>query len=159
MADEKRRPNAAEKVEDEQKERHPRRVDGEAGNESVSEEVIDAIEGRAENGPPRRLREMLAMVGQWGPAPHPLADKISGEHITTMLDIDRERVVNQRDNDRHARITHAVMFGGFCGFVLLLVALLLWAGNDDLTEKILIGLVTAVASGFGGYGIGRSRKD
>lgn len=160
MADEKHQPSPDDAADERLLDQHPRRMESEAGSDEG--EALDAIEARpeGESGPPRRLmREMLAMVGQWGPAPHPLAEKISPEHITTMLDIDRERVISQRDGDRHARTTHAFMFGGFCLFVLALVALLLWAGNDDLTEKILIGLVSAVASGFGGYGLGRSQKD
>lgn len=106
---------------------------------------------------PERAREMLAMFGQFGPAPWPLEEKLTSEHISKMLEIDRDRVGNERAAERGGRYFHAGMFVILCAFILSLVHMLLAAGNDQLTEKILIGLVTLVAGVAGGYGVGKSR--
>jgi hypothetical protein len=128
------------------------------------DDALDAVEERGDGDgparPPRKvLREILAMVGtQWGPPQHPLAEKITAEHITTMLEIDRERVKNQREDERDHRKGFIFLFCAFFVFVLITLFMLLWSGNDELTEKVLIGVVTSVASGLGGYGLGKSRS-
>jgi hypothetical protein len=132
-----------------------------SAEEENAEEALEAVEERTggSSRPPRRvMREMLAMFGQVGPPPNPLAEKITADHITTMLSIDLERVKGQREDDREHRRGVLFLCCAFLVFVLVTLGMLLWAGNDDLTEKVLIGLVTAVASGLGGYGLGKAQN-
>ena len=98
------------------------------------------------------------MFSEFRPVRSPLADKLTPEHISKMLEINRDRVGNERAAEREDRYFRAVMFVVLCAFILSLVHMLLAAGNDQLTEKILIGLVTLVAGVAGGYGIGKSRR-
>jgi hypothetical protein len=101
---------------------------------------------------------MLAMVSQFGPAPSPVGEKLTGEHISKMLEIDAVRVANQSVSERDGRIVQVAALVIVCAFVLWLVSMLLNSGNAQLTEKILIGLVNLVAGVIGGFGIGRATK-
>jgi Na+/proline symporter len=89
----------------------------------------------------------------------PLQDKVTGEHITEMLAIDREqlgRVERDRSDQRKHQTRLAVIA---CAFVLLLVGLLTYTGNSALTENVLSGLVGLAAGAFGGYGFGRASRE
>ena len=106
---------------------------------------------------PDRVSEILALFGQFGfgPAPSPLGEKLTSEHISTLLDIDRQRIGFERASEKEHRWLHLAVLVLFCGFVLLLVAILLSSGNDQLTEKVLLGIISLVAGAAGGYGLAR----
>lgn len=106
---------------------------------------------------PSRVQEMLAMFQQVGPPPSPLADKITSEHITAMLDLEQQRlghVRSDRTEERKSGTTRVIVA---CTFVLILIGLLTVTGNSELLKDVLIGLVGLVAGAFGGYGYGRSQ--
>ncbi|HKP76483.1 MAG TPA: hypothetical protein VJT67_13225 [Longimicrobiaceae bacterium] len=112
------------------------------------------------SGESDRVGEILALFGQFGiggPAPSPVGDKLTPEHISTILDINRQRIGLDRASEKEGRWLHLAALFLFCAFVLLLVTILLSSGNDQLTEKVLLGLVSLVAGAMGGYGIGRSQ--
>jgi hypothetical protein len=100
--------------------------------------------------------EILGLF-DFGPAPSPLGDKLTTEHISTILDINRQRISLDRASEKEGRWLHLAALVLFCGFVRLLVSILLASGNDQLTEKVLLGIIGVVAGAMGGYGIGRSQ--
>jgi hypothetical protein len=109
--------------------------------------------------PPREMREFLAMFQTFGPRPNPLANKITASHIDKLLDLELRKEDNdntQDTEDRRARI-HLTYIA--CVFVLALVGLLMWAGQQALIQNVLIALISLVAGAFGGYGYRASKDD
>ena len=125
----------------------------------LEEDADRAIE--LSQGEPDRVGEILGLFGQFGfaPAPSPLGDKLTPEHISTLLDIDRQRIGFDRASQKESRWLHLAALTLFCGFVLVLVSILLSSGNDQLTEKVLLGIISLVAGAIGGYGLGRNLGD
>ena len=113
----------------------------------------------AASGVPERFRDIMAMAMQWGPAPPPLADKITADHISTMLGTDRVKVDYDRADAREGRFFQLAAFLGLGFFVLVLVWMLLRNGDAQLTRELIIGLSGLLAGAAGGYGIGRNSRD
>lgn len=122
----------------------------------------DEDDGDEDGSPPMRIsprvQEIMAMFSSFGPAPFPLAEKLTPEHISTLLDIDRQKVNNERASENEGRRYGLIAAAMFLVFVLLMLGLLLWRGNDALTEKVIIGTVTLIAGALGGYGVGTTRN-
>jgi hypothetical protein len=108
---------------------------------------------------PDRFRDIMAMAMQWGPAPPPLADKITADHISTMLGTDRVKVDYDRADAKESRFFQLAAFFGLGIFVLVLVWMLLENGDAQLTRELIIGLSGLLAGAAGGYGIGRNSRD
>jgi hypothetical protein len=106
-----------------------------------------------------RMQEIFASAMQFGPARHPLQDKITEGHITEILSINREGMQSFAKDREGERKHHTTLCLIACGFVLILVALFIFSGNAALTEKILISLVSLAAGAFGGYGYGSRKRE
>lgn len=115
---------------------------------------------KLEGDEPDRVGEVLGVFGQFGFGPAPsLGDRLTPEHISTLLDIDRERVAHQRASEKEGRWLQLAALGLFCTFILALVSILLARGNDQLTEKVLLAVVISLVAGAtGGYGLGRNQE-
>lgn len=102
--------------------------------------------------------DLFAMVSQFGPAPSPIAEKITPEHISAMLEIDRARIGNEHLSEKDQRRFLIIVFGMLGFFVLAMLYVLLATGNDQLTEKVLTGFFSLIAGFLGGFGVGRAKK-
>ena len=109
--------------------------------------------------PMARMQEMFAGTMQFGPPRHPLQEKITPEHITEILSIQREGMQRSQVDRDGQRKHHTTLCLIACGFVLALVGLLVFSGNAQMTEKILIGAFGVVAGAFGGYGYGTRKRE
>jgi hypothetical protein len=109
--------------------------------------------------PSRGIQEIFAAAMQFGPPRHPLQEKITEAHVTEILSIQREGMKHAQTNKEGERKHQTTLCVIACGFVLLLVGLLVFTGNAALTEKVVIGLVSFAGGAFGGYGVGRRQKD
>jgi len=117
------------------------------------------LDPRSDSEGDGEILELFGQFGVGGPGPGQIGDKLTAEHISTILDINRHRIGLARASEKEGRWLHLAALFLFCGFVLLLVSILLSSGNDQLTEKVLLGIITVVAGAMGGYGIGRSLSD
>jgi multisubunit Na+/H+ antiporter MnhG subunit len=89
-----------------------------------------------------------------------LTEKITPEHIDKMLDIQSRQVDHDRSDRTEARTHRVTLVVIGCLFALVLVGLLIYSDNDAIVEKVIIALISLVAGGFGGYGIGvRAREE
>lgn len=109
------------------------------------------------SGPPRQVREMMAMMASFGPAPNPLAEKITVEHISQMLDLEALKLDHSRTDKSEERSAEFKVATLGSIFVLVLVGLLVFSGNAPLVQNVLSGLIGLVGGALGGYGVGRSR--
>ena len=92
------------------------------------------------------------MLQQFGPAPPPLADKITPEHVSKILELEGQRLADARsDRTEERRATlHLAIAASI--FVLVLVGMLIFSGNEALTERLVLSLASLVAGAIGGYG-------
>lgn len=110
--------------------------------------------------PPREVREFLAMAMQsYGPRPNPLASKITADHIDKVLDIELRKLEHDNTQGTEARRGRIHLAYVACVFVLSLVALLAWAGQQALIQNVIVALIGVVAGAFGGYGYRASKDD
>lgn len=100
-------------------------------------------------------REM--MMGM-GPMIHPLADKITSEHITSMIDHSREESALESSESRHARTSYLLFVVGVIFLLGTLVVVLVLLDESPLVQTLLCLLGGLAAGGFGGYGIGKAQS-
>jgi hypothetical protein len=105
------------------------------------------------------IQEIFAGMMQYGPPRHPLADKLTGEHLTEILSIQRQGLVSQQADREHQRKHHRSMAVIACVFVLGLTGLLLAGGQSGITERVILSLISLAAVAFGGYGLGTRKRD
>lgn len=96
------------------------------------------------------------MMGM-GPMVHPLADKITSEHITSMIDHSREESALESSDSRHARTSYLLFAVGVVLLVGILVVVLVLLNESALVQTILCLLGGLAAGGVGGYGFGKSQ--
>lgn len=110
--------------------------------------------------PPHSVQEIFAAFGQFGGSSRSrLLEKVTGEHITEMLSIQRESLKHDREDQTEDRKHSRVILFTVALFVLILVGMLLYSGNPQLTERVLTALISLIAGAVGGYGYGKSRSD
>lgn len=119
------------------------------------EEVEAALAEALEEDPPpaQAVRAMMAAFQQQtAPMPHPLADKITGEHVTQALEI-QQRSGDHLLQDRGEQRAHAkFIFVAASVFLLGLIALLVFTGNASQVEEIVTLLFVGAATAVGGWG-------
>ena len=110
--------------------------------------------------PAQVMQAVIASVTQFAPCRcgQLFVDKVTPEHLTAMIDIERGRDVPVSDNRKDDRKFHLLLAGMACVFVLALVSLLLFRGTPALTEAVLLSLVGVAVGAFGGYGFGKSKR-
>ena len=90
-----------------------------------------------------------------GPMIHPLADKITPEHITSMIGNSHEESAMESSDSRHARTSYLLFAVGIISLLGILVVILVLLEESPLVQGLLCLLGGLAAGGFGGYGIGR----
>lgn len=119
---------------------------------TIPEEVLEKIPPEARG----EIKRMFSMVsaGYVGPAPSPIARKLTGEHITKIIDnVERE---DQRhfNNTKDERKMSLIIF---FGILIPITGLIVFFALLEKVE-ILIPLISAIVAFGGGYGFGKSRK-
>lgn len=121
----------------------------------TTEAEDSATETMLEGMPPeakKMVMQTLSMQGRIGPAPHPLADKITPEHIAQIITAEEGADKRRYQNTVAARrygFAYAVLF------VLLFIFLTLFLvqADKELYSKAL-GVFAIFVGGFGsGYGV------
>ena len=108
--------------------------------------------------PPHSVQEIFAAFGQIGGSSRSrFLEKVTGEHITEMLSIQRESLKTDQADRGEGRKHQRSILITVSLFVLILVGMLIFSGNSQLTERVLIALTSLIAGAVGGYGLGRSR--
>lgn len=98
------------------------------------------------------------MFSQMGPQQSPLADKITGQHITDMLSIQRDGMTNHFEDSKHERKFGMIAFIAFLAFVLILLLMLLVTDNASIATNVLTVLLAAGGTGVGGWGWAKGRS-
>lgn len=99
-----------------------------------------------------RMERFMASTGD--PVANAMAREMTGDHITQVLDLAKEREVN-----RHREATQGGPFVLMCVVVLLLfVFALAWLTLSYGHSEIITPIITALVGALGGFGIGRSMK-
>ncbi|MDR2753170.1 MAG: hypothetical protein LBB50_02540 [Oscillospiraceae bacterium] len=103
----------------------------------------------------QKTQTMMAIFGRMNSSP--LADKVTGEHITRDQEI-REKSIAFQHKETQTR--HLLLFAGsVVAAILVVVILVLFRDNPNLIEKILYAAGGVLAGGIGGYGYGKSKRD
>lgn len=136
----------------EREERPPAEVVGEALDEQGGDDEQDG------SPPSEMFRGMMAQMQQFGPAAHPLADEITSDHISSLIEIqaeNSERLYQDRKGGRY----HAKFIFVAAGLLLLaLIGILAWVGSIDQVESIVTRLLIIAAGALGGWGYARGRQ-
>ena len=99
------------------------------------------------------IQQMMAFSG---PMPHPLAQKITTEHIDKVLDYG-----NKQSERADSQLTKSkyLTFGGLLLAVVVILALVgLLKDQPALLMPVLSGVVGLFAGFFAGLGVGKSQK-
>jgi len=88
---------------------------------------------------------------------HEVAKKVTPEHIGKMIDANAREMENSYKDKGQRRVFSLLYYVGAIA-TLLVVIILLKEEPDVMTEVLKIGL-PAIATGLGGYGFGRSKRD
>ena len=84
-----------------------------------------------------------------------IAKKISSEHITQLLDQDKQAMEYEYKDSQSRRKYQIISISVVCVVVIALVLIL--KDSPDTLEKVLIGLGGVIAGAAGGYGIGKTK--
>lgn len=129
----------------------------EVAEEALREDAAGGDEAEGEGQPPSEMfRGMMAQMQQFGPAPHPLADQITSDHIDSLIEIQSKNSDNLLEDRKGHRYHVKFVFVAACVFVLALVGLLAVTGNVEQVESLITQLVVLAGGGLGGYGIAKA---
>lgn len=119
-------------------------------DEISSEAILEAIPEEDRGNVERILRQ--TMISGVMRRSNPIAEKITSEHITKL--IDKSDVEDKRDRDERKSDKNYNLKLLCIG--LIFIAFLIWflRDNEDLLIQIIIGIISFV----GGFGFGQSRK-
>ena len=85
-----------------------------------------------------------------------LTRKITGDHITSMMENESKAMDYSYRNDQHKMVFQVVVLLVVILAVIAII-LLLKDSNPELMAQILIALISATLGAAGGYGVGRNR--
>jgi hypothetical protein len=120
---------------------------------TIPEEVLEKIPKEARSEFKRTLSTMIS-AAYMGPAPHPFTKKLTGEHITKIIDNvekDEQRQFEYSKGERKMSLTI------FFGILIPVTGLIIFFTLLNKVE-ILVPLISAIIAFGGGYGFGKSRK-
>ena len=134
---------------------------------AISPEVL-------QQAPPevRRLLAQITATTVSGPAPigpDRLLDRIPNEHAADALakiieaskhEVDCEHATRKTEIESQDRrhLRNVILGGSAAVIVAAICVMCLLLNKDDLAKILISGLSGLVAGGFGGYGLGRSRR-
>jgi hypothetical protein len=118
----------------------------------IPDEVLNQIPPKARG----EIKSMLSMIsaGYVGPPPNPIAKKLTGDHITKIIDYQEKD--DQRGFD-YAKDERKMSLIIFFGILIPVTCLIVFFALIDKVE-ILIPLISAIVAFGGGYGFGKSKK-
>ena len=127
-------------------------------NHTAQEALGDVLEGL-----PQEKREIIektiisqfAMVSRTSPEGE-IAKKITPQHIDKLLDNQGKAMDYAHKDEVHKKILVGVVL--FFVIVVVFGVILLLKDSPEIMERILTVVVTAIISGLGGYGVGKSRS-
>ena len=108
----------------------------------------------------RVMSASLQMMGTAIPA-HPLAEKITSDHITTLIDNSLTESSEARADSKHSRLTY-ILFAGFVIIAAIALTIALVVLEETSLVREVFPIAAALGTGFlGGYGIGyvKSSRD
>lgn len=133
------------------------------GDDAESVESIEALieqlpEDKREQVQKLVIQESFGMMGIGRLAPeNELAKKINETHITNYLDGAREQMQNDYKEKHERKIFIVVLVALALVFFTAIIVLL--KDNPDVLEKIIYSVGGVIVGAFGGYGIGRHKRD
>lgn len=98
--------------------------------------------------------QLTQMRGGLSPGPSPIAQKLSPEHITAIIQNGENESVRDFDLAKIAQNTRRIGMGAVLAVITII---LIYAGitkDKDLSEKIIFASISAI----GGYGYGKSER-
>lgn len=98
--------------------------------------------------------QLTQMRGRLSPGPSPIAQKLSPEHITAIIQNGENESVRDFDLAKIAQNTRRIGMGAVLAVITII---LIYAGitkDKDLSEKIIFASISAI----GGYGYGKSES-
>lgn len=159
MSDNK--PNNKQKKSDKNKssENHKNQVNEKGKDNSSNEDELDIIPDEVLEAIPAEDRGKVvsiikqSMISGVSRRSNPLAEKITSDHITTLItnsDTSDLRDREERKSERNYNLLLIIIGLVFIGFLIVFL---------QKNLNLLITIITAILSFIGGFGFGKSRKD
>lgn len=145
--------------ENKQLKENPENIEKSDTNEDFGNEMDSLLEGLPKESR-HEVRKLVGMSMQMGGVISPqieLMKKMTSEHVTEFLDTQKKAMENQFKESRENKIFLFAVLVVTLIFIILLVFLL--KDKPDIMEKVLFTLGGLITGLFGGYGIGKSKKD
>ena len=118
------------------------------------EQVLEALPQEQRDKIEQIMISQFAMVSRSSPEAE-IAKQVTGEHISKMLENQSKAMDLTYKDERQKKILFAIVI------ILLLVAvfgvIFLLKEIPETMERVLTVIITAIISGLGGYGIGKSK--
>jgi len=119
----------------------------------IPEEVLENIPAEARGEIKRTLSTMIS-AGYMGPPQHPLAKKLTEDHVTKIIDnIEKDDERGFQNSREERRMSLTIFFG----VLIPVTGLIVFFALLNKTE-ILVPLISAIVAFGGGYGFGKSKK-
>lgn len=131
-------------------------VKSEENFDSEFDEILEGIPAEERH----EVRRMIGMSMRMGGIISPemeLMKKMTPEHVTEFLTTQNKAMENQYKENRENKIFLFFVLFTVLAFIVVLIVLL--KDNPEMMEKVLFSLGGLVTGLFGGYGLGRYKRD
>jgi len=138
--------NKKEKEAEEKEKKEPKKVP-----ETKELALIEEVLAKADVPPEIKQRITTLIASERiSPFPHPIASKLTAEHITKMIEYSNQDSKRENEFSKRSQVFNVIYL--LLGIGVLVFALIFLADNEDLLKDILLGAL-AFAGGIGtGYG-------
>lgn len=129
----------------------PAKENSSTSDDIIPDEILDTIP-EEDRGKVASIIKQTMVSGVMRRS-NPIADKITSEHITQIInrsDDQDKRDRSERKGERNYNLVLIILSLLFVGFLIVFLQ-----SNEDLLIKIVIGIISFI----GGFGFGKSRKD
>lgn len=124
--------------------------------DSDFDEILEGIPAE-ERHEVRRIMGMSMKMGGIISPEMELMKKMTPEHVTEFLTTQKKAMENQYIENRENKIFLFLVLLIVLAFIVILIILL--KDNPEMMEKVLFSLGGLVTGLFGGYGLGRYKRD